>query len=244
MTAIRALFFDLDETLLDDNTGFELAVARSCIDLAHRFDGIDPHGLRAIYCEASDAFWRELGAGQPWSAFSQHSGAWIRESIWRAALERVGRDDAAILATATNLYAEHRRRGYAPFDDVAGVLASLQMSCVLAVVSNGFHDVQEEKLGLLGIQSYFQLLVAAGNFGAGKPDPAIFCFALDKLGLEPGDVWHVGDSLAADVAGAKAAGLTAVWLNRHGAQRGPDDPRPDVEIASLAELPALLEIER
>ena len=73
--------------------------------------------------------------------------------------------------------------------------------------------------------------------------PAIFQLALDKLGVEPENVWHIGDSLASDVAGAKASGLTAVWLNRHGAVRKEDDPQPDHEIASLAELLLLLQDE-
>ena len=45
-----------------------------------------------------------------------------------------------------------------------------------------------------------------------------------------------GDNLAADVAGANAAGLTSVWLNRYGAVRDKGDPEPAVEISSLSEL--------
>jgi FMN phosphatase YigB (HAD superfamily) len=62
--------------------------------------------------------------------------------------------------------------------------------------------------------------------------------------------WHVGDSLASDVAGARMAGLGAgVWLNRNDAGRPARqdadpatsaDARPDYEITSLSELPALL----
>jgi cyclopropane-fatty-acyl-phospholipid synthase len=61
-----------------------------------------------------------------------------------------------------------------------------------------------------------------------------------KLGLQADETWHIGDSLSSDVAGAKAAGLTAVWLNRHGVQRTGSDPEPDYEIASLSELLPLL----
>jgi HAD-hyrolase-like len=49
-------------------------------------------------------------------------------------------------------------------------------------------------------------------------------------------VWHVGDSLATDVAGAVAVGIRSVWLNRTGRQLAPSDPRPDSEITSLREL--------
>ena len=58
----------------------------------------------------------------------------------------------------------------------------------------------------------------------------------NKVGLSPSDVWHVGDSLRLDIGGAKATGLTAVWLNRTRAECHEDDPLPDLEITSLAGL--------
>ena len=76
----------------------------------------------------------------------------------------------------------------------------------------------------------FNAVAISGELGVAKPDPAIFRFALDKLGIGAANTWHVGDSLASAVAGAKAAGLTAVWLNRGGLTRLPQDPSPDLEL--------------
>jgi putative hydrolase of the HAD superfamily len=101
--------------------------------------------------------------------------------------------------------------------------------------------MQREKLQVMEVDSYFDLVLAAGELGIGKPDPGIFRFALDKLGVAPEQVWHVGDSLISDVAGAKAAGLTAVWLNRRGLKREDAQPEPDYEVASLSELLPLLD---
>lgn len=56
------------------------------------------------------------------------------------------------------------------------------------------------------------------------------------LAVSADGAWYVGDSLHTDVAGARAAGLTAVWLNRLGSERKADDPEPDLEIESLTEL--------
>lgn len=61
-----------------------------------------------------------------------------------------------------------------------------------------------------------------------------------RSACSPQQAWHVGDSLRADVAGARAAGLTSVWLNRLGAPR-PATGAPDIEVASLFDLlPAML----
>ncbi len=83
------------------------------------------------------------------------------------------------------------------------------------------------------MEPWFRTVVISGEVGLRKPDSAIFALALRRLGEREG-VWHVGDNLATDVAGAKAAGLTGVWLNRTGALREKGDPEPDVEIRSLS----------
>ena len=56
------------------------------------------------------------------------------------------------------------------------------------------------------------------------------------LRLHRADVWHVGDNLTTDIAGAHAAGIAGVWLNRERRRRAPSDPRPDLEISSLDDL--------
>ena len=90
------------------------------------------------------------------------------------------------------------------------------------------------------MEYWFDVVVISGEVGFAKPDASIFRLALNKLPVEPENVWHVGDSLTTDVAGAKAAGLTAVWLNRSGLVRRESDPEPDLEIRSLSNLMAFI----
>jgi putative hydrolase of the HAD superfamily len=111
---------------------------------------------------------------------------------------------------------------------------------VLALITNGASDTQRHALRSLGIEQQFGAIVISGEVGIVKPDAAVLAIALDQLGTKPEDVWHVGDSLATDVAGAKGAGRTAVWLNRGGLAWQDGDPKPDHEIRSLRELAELL----
>lgn len=69
------------------------------------------------------------------------------------------------------------------------------------------------------------------TIGVAKPDPAIFHAALRQLGRAPADAVMLGDSWAADVLGARAAGVRAVWLNRH--QRACPDPALARELRAL-----------
>ena len=99
-------------------------------------------------------------------------------------------------------------------------------------MTNGLYAAQIEKLEQLDLRRYFDQVVASSRVGKGKPAPEMFA------GIDAS--FMIGDSLDGDVDGAQAAGIRSVWLNRNGERRLPDDPEPDHEIRSLAELPALL----
>ena len=73
-----------------------------------------------------------------------------------------------------------------------------------------------------------------------KPNRLVFQKALERLGLQPHDVLHVGDSDVDDVKGAQAAGLRVAWVNRDGRSRHSDVPEPDFEISDLTGLLTLL----
>jgi 2-haloacid dehalogenase/putative hydrolase of the HAD superfamily len=87
----------------------------------------------------------------------------------------------------------------------------------------------------------FPAVVTSEDAGAYKPSPRIFQRALALLGLRADEVLHVGDSLHADVAGARAAGIAAVWVNRRG-RPVPDDMDPASVISDLADLTAKLHV--
>ncbi len=92
----------------------------------------------------------------------------------------------------------------------------------------------------LGIGESFDVRIFSDEVGVRKPDRAIFQAALDELSLAAHEVVHVGDDVVADVAGAKMAGMRAVWFNT-GFWHGAETDRADAEIRGHAELPPLLE---
>ncbi len=91
----------------------------------------------------------------------------------------------------------------------------------------------------LGIGKYFDARVFSDEIGIRKPEAGIFDVALSNLGLRPDCVVHVGDDVTADVAGAKAHGMRAIWFNT-GFWRDARTDKADAEIADHADLPAIL----
>jgi putative hydrolase of the HAD superfamily len=72
------------------------------------------------------------------------------------------------------------------------------------------HDVLAE----LDWTARFDVVVTSAELGVAKPDPRLFLVALDALGVAPAGAVHVGDDLEADVAGARAAGVRPVLIDR------------------------------
>ena len=240
MSKISALFFDLDETLMDfDEEAYYMVVTGVCEALADRFPSIDAQRLKGAYEPLNRARWSgAIGGGAP--PDDGRSGLNIWRAVWRDALASIGCHDSAAVNDVTETYVQARRQAYRLFEDVRATLDQLRGCYRLAVITNGPADTQLDKLEVTGLAPYFDAVVASGAVGAAKPNPQIFRHALRSLGVEPAAVWHTGDSLPSDVAGALNAGLTAVWLNRDGTRRDVTHPTPHHEITSLTELLELL----
>lgn len=119
-----------------------------------------------------------------------------------------------------------------PFPDAPAALAALALEGIpVAVVSNwdcGLPDVLRDA----GLASGVAVVCASAAVGAAKPDPAIFRNALARLGVPPGGAVHCGDLPDADCAGARAAGVRGVLLDRDGSH----PPGPCPRVRDLTEL--------
>jgi putative hydrolase of the HAD superfamily len=237
LAGLNAVLFDLDDTLLDYSEGADRCWAEACAAHAPAA-GVDPVALAAAL-EAVKAWF--------WSDPERHRrervdmlGAWRK--IAAAALARCGVAGDGLAARLAEDFAARRRAAWRLFPDAVPALEALRRRGLrLALVTNGDARFQREKIARWGLARFFDCIVIEGEFGCGKPDPRVFRHALASLGVEPARAWMVGDSLAWDVAGARAVGLRAAWLDRAGGGL-PAGARvvPDRVLHSLSEVPALL----
>ncbi len=116
---------------------------------------------------------------------------------------------------------------------IEAVLQHLKSRSRLAIVSNSMSNVARQALKRFHLEQYFKAVVISRDIGIRKPDPEIFHFALNALGIEGSEAMHVGDSLKEDVQGGKNAGLTTVWINPRMDERS---ELPDYTIPSITEL--------
>lgn len=118
-----------------------------------------------------------------------------------------------------------------PYEDVVPALARLAARYRLFSLTNGNADLQR-----IGLAGYFEHSLGAWEAGAAKPDLRIFRALLERTGLEPEEVLYVGDDPVADIEGARAAGMPAVWINRLGLAWPASLARPQWTFAGLDEL--------
>ena len=100
---------------------------------------------------------------------------------------------------------------------------------LLAVVSNtGFGEpVIRHELARYGLTDHLAFVMVSSDYSVRKPNVLLYETAAARLNVKAGDIWFVGDRLDTDVAGAKAAGMTAVWFN----PQGRANPLSDVDLA-------------
>jgi putative hydrolase of the HAD superfamily len=130
--------------------------------------------------------------------------------------------------------------------DATSTLSALrQQGYRLGLISNAADDADVQTLvDNAALRSYFDIIVTSAALGIRKPNPRIFFYALDSLGIPATQAAMVGDKLGADILGAKNAGVFAIWVRRYADTPANNDHldtiQPNATIHSLNELPALL----
>jgi HAD superfamily hydrolase (TIGR01549 family) len=97
-------------------------------------------------------------------------------------------------------------------------------------------DTIEWELARHGLTDHLSFVMASADYGIRKPHPDLFLTKVQKLGLPPEEVWYVGNSFKADIAGASEAGLVPVWYTRRVADDGKHDGLRVKDWESFVEL--------
>ena len=124
------------------------------------------------------------------------------------------------------------------FPEVPGVLTALRARGTRLVVASNWDCSLGDRLEEVGLGGCFDGVVISAVEGVAKPDPRLFARALALAGVDPEETVHVGDSPEADVAGALAAGVAPVLVDRAGERPRVPDGVPVLD--DLSELAALL----
>src|SRR5699024_8684608 len=252
---LQAIIFDLDDTLLWDAKSVNEAFKVACEEAKEKYD-LDAHALENSVKEHAQSlyesyetydFTKNIGIGTfeaLWGDFQDEGESFrklreiaptYRKDAWRKGLEEFGVEDEAFAKELVEAFRVARKKHVYLYEETLDVLDELKNDYKLLLLTNGSPDLQRTKLKLSPeLVPYFEHIVISGDFGSGKPDPAIFKHALHLLDVEADEALMVGDNLLTDILGASRTGIDSVWINHD--DKRPEEVTPTYEIKRLREL--------
>lgn len=230
MRRYRHLFFDLDHTLWD----FQ-ANSRQVLQELHR-----ELGLEALGVPDADAFvevYEEINTGL-WKRYERgHLPKEVMRVLrFRNTLLAFGVKERGLSERLGHEYLERTPRREGLFPGALRLLEDLRPHYGLHIITNGFAATQLTKIRHSRLEHLFDVVLSSEVAGASKPMPDIFHKALAQAGARAEESLMIGDSVDADMAGARAVGMD----HAHFAPEGALDPEATYRIRTLDELRPLL----
>lgn len=252
---LKAIIFDLDDTLLWDHKSVSEAFKETCAIAVEKYN-IDPAQLEAKVRSHAEAlyptyesyeFTQNIGTGPFegfWGDYKDEGEGFAklreitphyRKTAWFRGLQDLDIEDEALAEHLAVTFPKKRKKHVYLYDETLEVLDALKGKYELMMLTNGSADVQNTKLSLSPeLAPYFDHIVISGDFGKGKPSPEIFNYALSLLDIDKKcEVIMIGDNPMTDILGASKIGIDSIWINHH---------NREVDVTATYEISRLKEI--
>jgi putative hydrolase of the HAD superfamily len=223
---IRAVLFDLDNTLFDHP-----ASARAGVDAFLQHLGTERSDqLTRWWFEIEEVNYNRFLTKE--LSFQEQRRERLRHFLPLAGLT-VPQTNTLIDKLFTT-YLQNYEEAWTAFPDAAPALQSLRaIGMPVGVITNGNHDQQTSKINRIGLEPLLDRIFSSELTKHAKPAQEAFMQPCRSMNVSPAETLYVGDNYRVDIEGARNAGLQAIHLDREGIRR-------KGTIQSLAELPPLL----
>lgn len=228
---VKAIFFDLDNTLYDYNSSSDYSKNKVFSYLLNMY----PHLKREDILSGYEKIIQDAVKKEAKGLY----GAWDRRERFSKLLLSVGLKDDGLPKKLVTIFAEARAESSKPYPDAHDVLNKLREKYVLGVITNGPSVYQREEISLLKLETYFSHILISEEIGFRKPEKEIFQIAVKKAGCRPEEAVMVGDNPREDIESAKNLGMKTVLFdskNRFTKEDLAPEKRPDYLIRRLTEL--------
>lgn len=240
---LKALFFDMDETLCDTLGANEQAKRLMGASLVEQFEGrCDGQAVAAAYVSGIYREWTDEQRARYLPIIEQQGESAFRLQLIRDLLQQQGIDNVSDEAVQALQQAFDNDR-LAAFDFYPGIrefLAQARKLFTLVVITNGPEFSQVPKVEAVRLAEHVDHIIIGGQEPEQKPARSIFEKALRLAGCKAHEAIHVGDSLAADIAGAQHSGISAVWIQHQQPLDAELGINPQHRLLHPSEIPALI----
>lgn len=226
MKEYKIILFDLDHTLWDYETNSREALSELYIDFELTNKGIEIEKFLQTFYTINNELWDLYDRGR------LHREV-IRNERFHKILLALGVDDYEMSLAISNDYISESPKKKNLIEGCLEVLDYLRPKYPMAIITNGFDEIQSTKLSSSGILHYFKSIITSARAGHKKPAKEIFEFALQENNFSSSEAIMVGDNLLTDIAGAVNAQIDTVFFNPNRLQHNTD---VNYEIKTLHEL--------
>ena len=227
----KHIFFDLDRTLWDFDAAAEVAFERIYEKYNLKSLGIpSAHEFHEVYHPLNEQLWvlyRE----------DKITKDYLNRTRFMQPLAHYGIHDTALADHLSEDYVYWSPRIVRLVPGTMELLDYLKPKYHLHLITNGFQEVQHTKLSGSGLEPYFETLTVSEEVGVKKPNPEIFHYALRKANASPTESLMIGDEMAVDIDGARAAGIDQIFYNASGKTI---EGERTFEVKSLKEITGIL----
>jgi putative hydrolase of the HAD superfamily len=207
---IKAVFFDLYQTLVRYQPSQAELEAKALVGLGFK---TDEAAMELPILAANEFMYKEI-AVRPLSKRTREEVVALYTEYQRVVLKEAGiKGDEKVVLKLLGVM-QQARMDLVLYDDGLPVLTDLkQRGLVTGLISN-IEKNMDDTIKQLGIASHLDVIVTSLDAGAAKPQPEIFQFAMKKADVTPSVSLYIGDQYSVDIAGAKAAGMKGILLDR------------------------------
>lgn len=230
----KGILFDLDDTIIAYSEISAPTWREVCEEYSSNNNMLEADLLYSTIREVSRWYWSDSERHR--TGRSDLNKA--RRQILELVFDRLGLNDIPLSQKIADEFQRRREEDLHLFKGAVETLDYLfKCGVALAMMTNGETVKQRKKIERFGLEKYFRVILIEGEQGFGKPDQRVYRKAMNELGMNPEDVWAVGDNLEWDVGGPQKLGVFGIWNDYR--KRGlPEDSgvMPDRIINGIHEL--------
>ena len=227
----KHIFFDLDRTLWDFDAAAEVAFEKIYEKYNLKNLGIpSAHEFHEVYHPLNEQLWVLYRA-------DKITKDELNRTRFLKPLEHYGIHDVELADHLSEDYVYWSPRIVRLVPGTMELLDYLKPKYHLHLITNGFQEVQHTKLSGSGMEPYFETLTVSEEVGVKKPNPEIFRYALQKAGATAEESLMIGDEMAVDIDGARAAGMDQILFNPSGQKV---EGERTFEVSNLKEIVKLI----
>lgn len=240
---LKALFFDMDDTLCDTRKANRIAESKLSAEVHARYgNSIDSNLFARDYVKGIYRQWSDSQKARYLPIIEQRGENDYRVYLIRDLLKAQGIDEVAA-ADATALqdkFDSDRLQAFDFFPGIAEFLAEARQLFTLVVITNGPEFSQVPKVRAVNLAAHVDHILIGGQEPEQKPARSIFEKALALANCQAHEAIHVGDSLAADIAGAHNSHITSVWIQHQQPLDAELGIEPNHTVMHPSEIPAIV----